>query len=329
MKKFLVITTINKPTEAVLRFLEILPDERKIIIVWDRKWPADYIKHDRLIFLDIDTQYELYPEFAKALPEKHYARKNIWYYHAIKLWADYIAETDDDNIPYDFYPQFIDDKEFSCNVIEDLWSVNIYKYFTNEHIWPRWLDLQCINKDLNESKISEKLIKPYIQHSLEDKDPDVDAIYRLVLWKEVFFDKNKNIALWNNTRCPFNTQNTYWHKEAFPFLYVPHTVIWRACDIWKSYIAQRGIKEMEGTVLFQSPTVYQERNEHNLQIDFNEEVVCYKEAANLIENLKNINFLWNKTGKYIIYEIYNKLIQLWYFRNEEIDSLNVWLKLFI
>jgi hypothetical protein len=33
MKKFLVITTINKPTEAVLRFLEILPDERKIIIV--------------------------------------------------------------------------------------------------------------------------------------------------------------------------------------------------------------------------------------------------------------------------------------------------------
>jgi hypothetical protein len=58
-------------------------------------------------------------------------------------------------------------------------------------------------------------------------------------------------------------------------------------------------------------------------------VVCYKEAANLIENLKNINFLWNKTGKYIIYEIYNKLIQLWYFRNEEIDSLNVWLKLFI
>ena len=327
MKKFLVITTINQPTKAVYRFIDILWDDWKIIIVWDRKWPINYVKHDKLIFLDIEEQYKLYPEFAKVIPEKHYARKNIWYYHAIKLWADFIAETDDDNIPYDFYPKFIDDKELKCNVIDGIWSVNIYKYFTKEHIWPRWLDLQSINKWLDGFNISEKIIKPYIQHSLEDKDPDVDAIYRLVLWKEIYFDKDKNIALWDAAWCPFNTQNTYWHKEAFPFLYIPHTVIWRACDIWKSYIAQKWIKELWGTVLFQSPTVYQERNEHNLQVDFNEEIVCYKEAWNLVKALDWMNFEGMFSSE-IFVRIYKELIDRWYFDSIELDSVKKWIELF-
>lgn len=328
MKKFLVITTINKPTKAVYKFLDILWDEWKVIIVGDRKWPTDYIKHDKLIFLDIETQYKLYPEFAKAIPEKHYARKNIWYYHAIKLWADYIAETDDDNIPYDFYPQFIDDKEFLCNVIDDNSSVNIYNYFTDKKIWPRGLDLKYINKKPEVFNISQKIIKPYIQHSLEDKDPDVDAIYRLVLWEEVYFDKNKNIALWNNARCPFNTQNTYWHKEVFPFLYVPHTVIWRACDIRKSYIAQKWVKELWWNVLFQSPTVYQERNDHDLQVDFNEEIVCYKEVWNLIDILDKMD-IGNLTTAEMLVNIYKDLIVKWYFNAMEIESINYWVKLFI
>ncbi len=327
MKKFLVITTINQPTKAVYKFLDILWDEWKIIIVGDRKWPVNYLKHDKLIFLDIKTQYELYPEFAKAIPEKHYARKNIGYYHAIKLWADYIAETDDDNIPYDFYPQFIDNKEFQCNVINELWSVNMYKYFTDKKVRPRGLDLQSINNNFDKSKISKKTIKPYIQHSLEDKDPDVDAIYRLVLWEEVYFDKDKNLALWKDARCPFNTQNTYRHKEAFPFLYLPHTVIWRACDIWKSYIAQRWIKEMGGTILFQSPTVYQERNTHNLQIDFNEEIVCYKQAWNLINIIKDLN-LSNMTPSEILVYIYEKLVYEQFFDAAEIDTIKVRVKLF-
>lgn len=327
MKKFLIITTINSPTEAVYKFLDILWDCWKVIIVWDRKWPIDYIKHEKLIFLDIEKQYELYPEFSYSIPEKHYARKNIWYYHAIKLWADYIAETDDDNIPYDFYPKFIDEKNYQCDVIDDDWSVNIYSYFTDKKIWPRWLDLNYINNKPNSSKIFKRFIKPFIQHSLEDKDPDVDAIYRLVFWEEIIFDRDKKIALWKNTWCPFNTQNTYWHKEAFPFLYIPHTVVRRASDIWKSYIAQRWVKEFWWTVLFQSPTVYQERNDHNLQIDFNEEIVCYKDACNIIKDLSSLK-LNCKDSKDIVISIYQYLIDKWYFTENEMNALSLWIKLF-
>ena len=181
---------------------------------------------------------------------------------------------------------------------------------------------------MDNSKIIEKSIKPYIQHSLEDKDPDVDAIYRLVLWKEVYFDKDKNIVLWNNTRCPFNTQNTYRHKEAFPFLYVPHTVIRRACDIRKSYIAQKWIKKIGGNILFQSPTVYQERNNHNLQVDFNEEIVCYKWVWNLIKTLDGLE-LSNNNPSEILITIYQKLIDEWYFDIMELESLKMWIELFL
>ena len=324
MKKFLVITTINQPTKAIFKFVDILSDEWKIIIVWDRKWPEWYLDNDKIIFLDIETQYKLYPELSKSIPERHYARKNIWYYHAIKLWADYIAETDDDNIPYDFYPQFIDEKTFTCDLVNIEWSVNIYKYFTDKNIWPRWLDLQAIKQSpLN---ISQRTVKPYIQHSLEDKDPDVDAIYRLVIWEDVYFNKNKHIALWDNTRCPFNTQNTYRHKEAFPFIYIPHSVIWRASDIWKSYIAQKCVKNIWWTVIYSSPTVYQERNNHNLQVDFNEEIVCYKNANALINDLEDIKFLDTKDSKSLIIHVYEELIKKWYFDNSEMETLKIFLK---
>ena len=56
MKKFLVITTINAPTKAIHEFVRVLSDDWKIIIVWDRKWPFEYLEGEKIIFLDIETQ---------------------------------------------------------------------------------------------------------------------------------------------------------------------------------------------------------------------------------------------------------------------------------
>jgi hypothetical protein len=43
-------------------------------------------------------------------------------------------------------------------------------------------------------------------------------------------------------------------------------------DIWRSFVAQRIAWGNGWSILFQSPTVYQERNEHNLMRDFADEV---------------------------------------------------------
>lgn len=326
MKKYLIITTINNPTKAIHEFIKILWDEWKIIIVWDRKWPFTYLEHERIIFLDIETQYKLYPELSSAIPEKHYSRKNIWYYHAIKLWADYIAETDDDNIPYDFFPQFTDEKEIQSDIVELKWSVNIYSYFTNKHIRPRGLDLTCINRKINQTDITQKSVKPFIQQWLADKDPDVDAIYRLAIYEEIYFDKNKQIALWVDVRSPFNTQNTYRHKEAFPLLLIPTTVRSRICDIWKSYIAQKWVVCLWWSVVFQSPTVYQERNEHNLQLDFNEEIPLYTQVAELIKQLDIIDTNMNIYN--FLRQTYQQLVETNILQKDDMNVLRIRLQLF-
>ena len=84
---------------------------------------------------------------------------------------------------------------------------------------------------------------------------------------------------------------------------------------------------MWGSVLFQSPTVYQERNEHNLQIDFNEEIVCYKKAWDLIDTLRWMD-ISNLDSPKILINIYKKLVDEWYFSDVETESLNCWVSLF-
>jgi hypothetical protein len=46
-------------------------------------------------------------------------------------------------------------------------------------------------------------------------------------------------------------------------------------DIWRSFIAQRVAWENGWAVLYHEPTVWQERNEHNLLRDFEDEISGY------------------------------------------------------
>jgi hypothetical protein len=74
---------------------------------------------------------------------------------------------------------------------------------------------------------------------LADENPDVDAIYRLTLPLPIIFNKANNVALGNNSFCPFYSQNRTWFKEAFPLLYLSSHCSFRMTDIWRSFVAQR------------------------------------------------------------------------------------------
>ena len=71
MKKCVIITTVNKPTKAIRKFIETNYD---VIIVRDKKTPEDYHKFN-CIFLDLESQKSLFPAFYKLLPFNSYARK--------------------------------------------------------------------------------------------------------------------------------------------------------------------------------------------------------------------------------------------------------------
>ncbi|MCX6903415.1 MAG: STELLO glycosyltransferase family protein [Verrucomicrobia bacterium] len=46
-------------------------------------------------------------------------------------------------------------------------------------------------------------------------------------------------------------------------------------DIWRSFVAQRCVWELNGAVTFHAPEVVQDRNQHNLLRDFQDEVPGY------------------------------------------------------
>jgi hypothetical protein len=114
-----------------------------------------------------------------------------------------------------------------------------------------------------------------VQQGLADIDPDVDAIYRLVLPLPQRFRTDRALALAANTWCPFNSQNTAWWRDAAPLLYLPAYCSFRMTDIWRSFIAQRIAWENGWHLLFHGPTMEQERNVHDLMKDFRDEVPGY------------------------------------------------------
>jgi len=319
--KALVITSIASDTNQVLNTYADQCAERDIdfIVIGDTKSPKEfYIKG--CSYWSVEYQKQLPFELAKVAPKKHYSRKNLGYLIAIKKGCDQIQETDDDNIPiYGFW------KEKTAAPVASLFThngwVNVYSYFTGAFIWPRGYPLEELQKKQPEQRQPELLYCP-IQQGLADGNPDVDAVYRLTQKLPIYFNLNQRIALAKNSWSPFNSQNTYWFKEAFPLLYLPSYCSFRMTDIWRSYVAQRVAWECGWSILFHEPTVMQERNKHNLMKDFEDEISGYSNNLNICKELQELNL---KGGVEFIYEnliaCYSKLIDMGVVGYEEMTLL--------
>jgi hypothetical protein len=323
---FLVVTSIARQDHPVLKILAEESSLSKIpfIVVGDTKSPKDFIL-ESCDFYSTEGQQALSFELAKILPFKHYARKNLGYLIAMSKGAEVIIETDDDNLPF---PEFWSKRSRSVNahLLNNKGWVNIYKYFSNVNIWPRGFALENIHDILPETGELITVNCP-IQQGLADENPDVDAIYRLVMPLPVTFSKEDNIALGNNSICPFNSQNTTWFKEAFKLLYLPSYCSFRMTDIWRSFIAQRIAWTCDWPVLFHKSTVWQQRNDHNLMIDFRDEIPGYNNNSQICNCLKEMDLeegIVNISGNMI--RCYQKLIGLGLVEEREITLLEAWLK---
>ncbi|MGD1808000.1 STELLO glycosyltransferase family protein [Dapis sp. BLCC M126] len=234
-------------------------------------------------------------------------------------------ETDDDNIPLDDFWQDKQPTVFVPQLSHQGW-VNIYKYFTSQLIWPRGLPLNKIHDPLPElENLTKGEVFCPIQQGLADDNPDVDAIYRLILPLPLKFNNGLKIALGNRSWCPFNSQNTIWFPDAYPLLYLPAYCSFRMTDIWRSFVAQRIAWENGWSILFYSSTVYQERNEHNLMKDFQDEVIGYinnQEISDILGCLKLASGLNNIPDNMII--CYSKLIELGVVGENEMKLLESW-----
>jgi hypothetical protein len=322
MKKYIVITSIFNPTEAVYAFSKMI--DYRLIVVGDTKTPKDW-HCENVDFMPIDQQEAYNYELTKVLPYNHYCRKMLGYIKAIKNGAEYIVDTDDDNIPKENwnFPGFENKFDF---VSENKGFVNIYQLYTKDKIWPRGLPLKLINRQFELGKdLTLNDCKVGIWQGLADEDPDVDAIYRLTNDTPCYFEEREPVVLGKGTISPFNTQNTIIRKELFPLLYLPTYVTFRYTDILRGLVAQP-IMWLYGYKLgFTNATVIQKRNPHDYMKDFISEIPMYETCEKVIELVSRV-ISSSDCIENNLYKAYNALLIENIVTNKEMITLEAWLK---
>jgi len=270
-----VITTIQPPTPAVRGLCRSLRRvSGQLLVLGDRKGPQEYPLDGAELFA-LDRQLALPLRLPQLLPVNHYTRKNLGYLVAISRGAECLYETDDDNAPTAQWQ--LRDRIVQARKVNGPRWCNVYRYFSDDLIWPRGLPLDQIvaaRKKPPSPSRAGSVFSP-IQQGLADGSPDVDAIWRLVLDKPFRFRIGVSVALMSGVWCPFSSQSTWWWPEAYPLMYLPSFCTFRMTDIWRSFVAQRCLWALGGTVTFHAPEVVQQRNEHSLMKDFQDEVPGY------------------------------------------------------
>jgi hypothetical protein len=318
--KWIVVTTINYPSVALKKLASL--QGWRLVVVGDRKTPKDW-HLDNCEFLSLEMQQSLDYEIIKLLPENHYCRKNIGYLYAIAHGAKIIYETDDDNELIDDIVTLLDHDEFVEVDAKDKNSVNIFSYFGHPTVWPRGFPLDQIADSHNYLVKSVFKQRCGVVQGLINKDSDVDAIFRLTQYRDIYFDKKTPCVLPAGVFCPFNTQNTVFYYESFWGLMIPSTTSFRVCDIWRSYIVQRLLWDLDLRLCFTSPTAVQERNEHNLFKDFYDEQDLYLKSGSLIQFLLN----WKSDAVNFTERMENlirELIAAEYLKNAELVMVQAW-----
>jgi hypothetical protein len=173
--------------------------------------------------------------------------------------------------------------------------------------------------------------QPYIQQGLVNGDPDVDAIFRLTRYPKgvkpsLLFDGSKApMALAPGTLAPFNSQNTLFWRQGFPFMMIPKTVSFRACDIWRGYFAERLLWTVGGQLVYQKPSAFQERNSHSYLDDFRDEWQVYDDSGNLVQLLRDFRPTKKGTLFSDMMELAEQMATAGLWEQGDVEMLSAWL----
>jgi len=286
MNKFIVTTTINAPTEALKRFDAM--EDWHLIVIGDLKTPEFSLKNGD--YISTEKQKTLGFTCVSHIPWNVIQRRNIGYLLAIREGADIIATVDDDNIPYDNWGKnlrigkVIKTRKLSAELVCD--SLYEHSNVTSSKLWHRGYPVQRLEeRRLRKEHIGSGRVE--VQAELWDGDPDVDAVCRLAGGPFDLKFSDTEFLIEKYTFSPYNTQNTFFSRQVAPCMCLGYD-IGRMDDIWASYMTQRVMWEFGGHLLFTGPTVYQDRNVHDLSKDLENELIGYRNTDNFLKRLSEL-----------------------------------------
>jgi hypothetical protein len=325
-RSFSVVTSIQPPTPSIVTLVNVAHRfGMPVLVVGDRKspivgWP------DGSEFFSLDYQHGMGLKLAELMPVDHYSRKNLGYLEAIARGAVLLFDTDDDNAPLPHWRPRA--RRVEARQIRQSGWINIYRWFSSAHIWPRGLPLECV-EECQRTKVDVGpmgAVESPIQQGLVNGSPDVDAIWRLTLDREFHFDEAPSVWLAPGSWCPFNSQSTWWFRKSFPLLYLPSFVSFRVTDIWRSFIAQRCLWELGYGVAFHGPESFQQRNAHNLLRDFEQEIPAYLNDNRIISTLERTQLSSGAdTVGHNLHRCYEALASTGIIPSQEMPLVEAWL----
>jgi hypothetical protein len=292
VKKIIVTTTINAPTEALRRFAEM--DDWELLVVGDLKTPHEDFSSLNCKYLGPEEQSKKYPLLSELIGWNSIQRRNLGFLEALRFGAEVIASVDDDNIPLDQWGSNLivgsqmELDSYSGNVVFDPLAVTNYP-----HLWHRGFPIQRLRDRVYQ--ISTSSIFVGVQAGFWNGDPDVDAICRMEHGPNCSFD-DAPFPFTTSAFSPFNSQNTFITKEVAKN-YFMFPGIGRMDDIWAAYY----VEALGHKVAYTSASVVQERNVHDLTRDFEGEVIGYTKTEQLLHSLSCdpqaiFSFLPEKSG---------------------------------
>lgn len=323
-----IVTTIQAPTDSLRRLAEAVGRVGgRLVVVGDTRTPAEF-QLNGADFLSIASQLASGARFALELPTGHYARKNLGYVAAIRTGARVIYESDDDNSPLPAWT--LRQETTVAAACRGIGWVNAYRQFTAESIWPRGMPLDAVRGPSAESVSSGGdcvEVRAPIQQGLANGEPDVDAVWRLTMPREVTFGEAPSLLLRPGAWCPFNSQSTWWFPVAYPLLYLPSFCSFRMTDIWRSFVAQRCLWELGLGVVFHGAEVFQTRNTHDLMKDFEQEVPGYLGNRRMAEVLARVPLQSgaDRVGTNLA-RCYEALVGAGFFPEKEMALVVLWLE---
>jgi hypothetical protein len=285
MKQAIVTTTINAPTEALKKFAAIaIKDGWTLVVVGDMKTPheayADFVEQyeGSVVYLTPADQTALAPELSKLIGWNCIQRRNMGLVYAYQQGAEIMAVVDDDNIPYEKWGKNLHfDKPYAVSTFKTASRVFDPISPAFEHIWHRGFPLQLLDqRSLNKPQLLKRRI--LVQADMWDGSPDVDAVCRITLDPQVTFNPQM-IHYAANVPGPFNSQNTFLHRDAMPdYFLFPH--IGRMDDIWAAYYLQA---KHPDSVCYAKASVFQDRNPHDLVKDLDAELIGYRHGLEFFD----------------------------------------------
>lgn len=284
MKKIIATTTINPPTEALLKYAS-LPDWH-VIVAGDLKTNHDLFSNiPNVTYLTPEYQEQKYPKLSELIGWNCVQRRNFAFLEALEMGAEYIGIIDDDNIPYetwgkDLYIESpIEYNHYECDdiVFDPIGATN------HKNMWHRGFPLEKVPfRDY--SKKSSQIQEFDIQAIFWNGDPDIDAIERMIFNEKCDFD-NSCFPIASNKLSPFNSQATIIKRKVFAdYFLFPN--VGRMDDIWAAYYVQaKGHK-----VVYTQPEVYSDRSlgtagRYSIIEDMKKEYLGYENNTSLINQL--------------------------------------------